>query len=254
MAEKLLRETLPGGVALFTLNRPQSLNAIDIELATLLHDAFAAIEADENIRAVILTGAGNRAFCSGFDIHEMAGMSGADLARAYAARDPLFWLTAAHSRPIIAAVNGIAYGAGALIAAAADIRIGCPAMKFRVTATSYGGANATWTLPPIIGIARAKEILMTGRVVGGEEALAIGLINRLERDSGTVAAAIELATVIAANPPPAVQAVKRLVNAAVGRSLEEAYHAEFNWMSANLSSAPGGELFDGFLKNHPPKN
>lgn len=259
MSSKLLCERPGDGIALLTFNRPDVLNAFDIEMAALFSDALLALARDEAVRCIVMTGAGGRAFSSGNDIQEMARFGPDDMVAAFVARDPLTWQVANHPKPVIAALNGVTYGAGALIAAAADIRIGSRSMTFKVTASAYGGANATWTLPRIVGMAKAKEILLAGRAVGAEEALAIGLLNQLVDDGTCVEAAVALATAIAANPAAGVQGIKQLINDGVGRSYADAFRAEFAWMleSTRKVSASGAEIFSGFLsrrsnKEHPP--
>jgi 2-(1,2-epoxy-1,2-dihydrophenyl)acetyl-CoA isomerase len=171
---------------------------------------------------------------------------------AFQRRDRLFWQVANHAKPMLMALNGVTYGAGALMAAAADIRLGAPDMRFKVTASSYGAANATWSLPRLVGVAKAKEILFTGRVVPAEEALAIGLLNQLVTDRPVVEAAIAMAATIAANPAEGVQGVKALVNGSLGHTLQQAYDAEFDWMVHHMapSGRGGADLFGGFLAKH----
>ncbi len=231
------------------MNRPAVMNAIDMELFELLYAALEGLDDDESVRVIILTGAGEHAFSAGFDIREMAGFDGDAMAAAFARRDKLFWFIANHRKPIIAAVNGVAYGAGALMAIAADIRIGGAATRFKITATTYGAANATWSLPRIVGVSTAKEVLFTGRAVEASEALSIGLIDRHTLDGDVLAPALEVASAIAANPAEGVQAVKALINASHGRSLEAAYQAEQDWMTARMRirGQSGDALFSGFL-------
>jgi enoyl-CoA hydratase/carnithine racemase len=171
---------------------------------------------------------------------------------AFDRRDGLFWRLAGHRKPLIAALNGVTYGAGALMAAAMDLRVGGPATRFKVTASSYGAANATWTLPRLLGPAKAKEILFTGRVVEAREALAIGLVNALERDRPVLDAALEMAAMIAANPPEGVEAVKSLVDAGLGGPLQAGYQAEHDWMIQHMRHAghSGSDVFGGFLAAH----
>ncbi|MBA2933847.1 enoyl-CoA hydratase/isomerase family protein [Sphingomonas sp. CGMCC 1.13654] len=246
MDDALLIDRPRAGVLLLTLNRPESLNAFDMALAARFEAALADAADDEAVRCVVLTGAG-RAFSSGNDIHEMAGFDADGMLNAFLARDPIIWQVASLAKPVICALNGITYGAGALIAAAADIRIGSPTMKFKVTASNYGGANATWTLPRVVGVAKAKEILMMGRAVGAEEALAIGLLNHIVDDP--LGAALDMAEAIAANPPEGVAGVKALIDGADGKSLLDAFNAEFAWMieATRHGAKGGGEMFEGFL-------
>jgi len=184
----------------------------------------------------------------------MAGFDSTAMAAAFARRDRLFWRVASHRKPILTALNGVTYGAGALMAAAADIRIGCPATRFKVTASSYGAANATWSLPRVVGVPKAKEILLTGRVVDGEEGLTIGLLNQLVPDGRVVDAAVDMAAMMAANPSEGVEAVKALINGSLGGSLEAGYQAEFDWMIAHMgpSARTGADLFSGFLADRGP--
>lgn len=237
------------GIVVLTLNRPEVMNAIDMELFESLYSALEDLERDDSVRVIILTGAGEDSFSAGFDIHEMAGFDADAMTTNFARRDKLFWRIANHRKPVLAALNGVAYGAGALMALAADIRIGSPATRLKITATTYGAANATWSLPRIVGVSRAKELLFTGRAVDANEALSIGLIDRHVSDRGVLAAAQEMAAAIAANPSEGVQGVKALINASMGRSLEAAYLAEQDWMIAQLGAlAKGGDVFfRGFL-------
>ena len=237
------------GVVLLTLNRPEVMNAIDMALFDKLTAALADLAGDPEAHAIVLTGAGERAFSAGFDIHEMADFDAPAMKAAFTKRDRLFWQVANHPKPIIAALNGATFGAGALMAAAADLRLGAPALRFKITASSYGAANATWSLPPLVGVAKAKEILFTGRVVEAAEALDIGLINHLVSDGSVAEAAVEMAATIAANAPDGVQGVKRLVNGLAGRSHQEGYDAEFDWMIEHMSAvgSTGAQVFSGFL-------
>jgi enoyl-CoA hydratase/carnithine racemase len=256
ISDKLQKTAPSPGIAVLTLNRPQVMNAIDMEMFELLESALDELERDDAVRVIVLTGAGERAFSAGFDIHEMAGFDSGAMATAFARRDTLFWRIANHRKPVLAALNGITYGAGALMALAADMRIASSSTRFKITATTYGAANATWSLPRIVGVSMAKEILFTGREVDANEARAIGLIDRLVTDRAVLAAALDMAAAIAANAPEGVQAVKALINASLGRSLHAAYQAEQDWMTARMGAmAQGGDaVFSRFLstkRNEP---
>ncbi len=243
----LLVDRHPGGVVLLTLNRPGVLNAIDMDLAGRLRGALAALAEDEEARVIVITGAGERAFSAGFDIHEMEGFDTEQMIAAFVERDPLIWQVASHRLPVIAALSGVTFGAGALIAAAADLRIATPSLNFRVTATRYGAANATWTLPQIVGIPKAKEWLMTGRAVGADEALASGLVNRLAMPGTLVETAIGMASSIAANPPGGVGQVKSLIDGGIGRAWAEQFQAEHASVLHGMTHAPGKDVFRDFL-------
>jgi enoyl-CoA hydratase/carnithine racemase len=249
ISDKLQKTEPSAGIVVLTLNRPEVMNAIDMELFELLYSALDELERDDTVRVIVLTGAGERAFSAGFDIREMAGFDAGTMATAFAHRDKLFWRIANHRKPVLAALNGVTYGAGALMALAADIRIGGPTTRFKITASTYGAANATWSLPRIVGVSRAKDILFTGRAVDAGEAREIGLIDRFVTDRGVLAGALDMAGAMAANPAEGVQAVKALINAGLGRSLEAAYQAEQDWMTARMARmTQGGEaLFSFFL-------
>ncbi len=179
MAHEFILTECSDGVAVITLNRPEKLNALSFGLVRELDEALTEYEADDAIKAVILTGAGERAFSAGADIHEMAGLSSEELAQRQAFRSDATWHVAAFSKPLIGAINGLAYGGAALLSSTLDLRIGCERTQFRFLAASYGRANSTWSLPLLVGLPKAKELLYTGRVVAAEEAERIGLLNQI---------------------------------------------------------------------------
>lgn len=235
------------GVMLIAFERDEAMNAFDMAGFAAVETALADASQDESIRAIVLTGRGGRAFSAGFDIHEMAGFDGPRMREAFVRRDPVMLRVAEHRCPVIAAVDGICYGAGALLALASDIRIGSSTFRLKVTAVGYGGANATWSLPAIVGAGRAKEILMTGRVVDAEEALAIGLVSRIVPADRLEAEALAMARAIAAHPPTGVQAIKQLVGGAASRSVAQGWQAEHDWMITNTDfGSEGGGLFTAF--------
>ena len=243
----VLLDRLPSGALQVTINRPEKLNAVDLPTSARLREVMAMAGDDDTIRTVILCGAGVAAFSAGYDIHEMADFDRKTIIASIVERDPLLWEIATHPKVVICAINGVAHGVGALIAAASDIRIGGPATNFRVTATRYGSANATWTLPAIVGMPMAKEILLTGRAVDAQECLRIGLLNHLVPEDQVIAKAIELAESVAANPPQGALSVKALLTASIGKGLEAQYHAEQVMMIAAPSRYRGGGIFEEFL-------
>src|ERR1700676_5044300 len=215
-----------GEVALITLNRPEKLNALSFPLMQEVDDALSEYEADDAVKAVILTGAGDRAFSAGADIHEMAGLSSEELAVRSDTRGRISWHVANYSKPIIGAINGLAYGGAALLSSSLDIRIGCEKTQFRFLAASYGRVNSTWSLPLLVGWPKAKELLYTGRVVQAEEAERIGLLNMIVPQAKLRESAIELAQSIAKNDSRMVQGIKRLLHEGAGLSWRERYDLE----------------------------
>jgi 2-(1,2-epoxy-1,2-dihydrophenyl)acetyl-CoA isomerase len=143
MAYQFILAEQVGNVAVVTLNRPDKLNALSFGLARELDEALSHYENEEAVKAVILTGAGERAFSAGADIHEMADMSGEDLAERQEFRSRATWHIATYRKPLIGAMNGLAYGGAALLASTLDLRIGCEKSEFRFLAASYGRVNST---------------------------------------------------------------------------------------------------------------
>lgn len=246
---ELRREQPEPGVALLTLARPEQLNAVTMELQQELEQTLTELEADPEVRCIVLTGAGEKAFSSGYDVHEMADWSEDEMVESLRRREPWVWHVATTRLPLIAAVNGLTYGIGAIMATGADVRIGTPATVFRFTAGAHGGANATWTLPALVGYGMASELLMTSREIGAEEAERIGLLNRVVEAENLMAEAVKTASQIASNPPAGPQAIKRLLREHRGRATQDRFAAENEAMRTELRPRPVSELYEDFLAN-----
>ncbi|KJQ56034.1 enoyl-CoA hydratase/isomerase family protein [Microbacterium sp. SA39] len=194
-----------------TLDRPEKRNAIDQETIDALHDLCASLEADP--RTLILTGSGG-VFAAGADIAELRERTPDDARRGINAL--AFLRIRELPMPVIAAMDGYALGGGAELAYAADIRIGTPALRIGNPETGLGimaAAGATWRLPEIVGEARASELLLTGRTLDADEALAWGLVSTLHPADELLDAAQTIADRIAANDPLATQHTKRALRA-----------------------------------------
>lgn len=235
------------GVAIVTLNRPNVLNALNMPLTLEVDDAISRCEADDDIKAIIITGAGEKAFSAGADIHEMADLSADELAQRGPQRAAATWHMAVCRKPVIGALNGLAYGGGALLASTLDIRLGCERTRFRFLAASYGRINSTWSLSALIGMPMAKELLYTGRVVEAQEAKDIGLLNRLVPEDQLLSTAVEMGRMIAQNTPSMVQGIKALLNEGIGRTWEERVEMERDLLSGRLKPAHPREGFKDFL-------
>ena len=166
-------------VAIVTLNRPEVLNALNLQLVREVDTFLTEAEADDGIGAVIITGAGERAFSAGADIHENREFTQEQRDEGAAQRAGYTWHMATCTKPVIGAVNGLCYGGGTVMATSMDFLIGCEKSSFRFLAVNYGQLNATWSLPTLVGWGKAKELLYSGREVFAEEAYHIGLINHL---------------------------------------------------------------------------
>jgi enoyl-CoA hydratase/carnithine racemase len=212
-----------GAVALLRLNRPHKHNALGRRLAEELAAALEALEADEGVKAVVITGAGERAFCAGADMAEQVAdptlpqATGRALARVL--RFP---------KPTIAAVNGYAYGGGALLAINCDLRLASPNASFRFVGVSYGLVVGAAQLPRIVGLAAAKDLLFTARVVEAQEALRLGLVDRLLPQGELLAGALAMAGQMAAHSLSALVATKEVVELALDNRQALLREAEAN--------------------------
>jgi len=257
----LLYASDPGtGVATITLNRPERLNALTFEIYDELRRTFRRCGHDREVRAVVVTGAG-RAFCSGGDVHDIIGPL---LSRGY--RELLEFtrmtcdlvLAIRQCRtPVIAALNGDAAGAGAVIAAACDIRIAAASARiaFLFTRVGLSGADmgAAWLLPAIVGRGRAAELLMTGDFISADEALRIGLYNRVVADGEALGAATELAARLARGPSFALEHTKAALDREAGMDLLAALEAEAQIQAALMTHADFREAYDAFVAKRRPK-
>ena len=205
------------GVGTLTLNRPELLNAFDLNMIGAWRGALESAEADERVKVVVVTGAG-RAFCAGGDFEEMAKFSDMDaLERKNFLYRNVHRIPLALERtekPVIAAINGAARGAGLDMALMCDMRLMAQSATLAETYINVGliaGDAGSWFLPRLIGTARALELFWTGRVVGAQEAERIGMVNRVVPDADLLAETHELARTIASKPQQAVRFFRRAV-------------------------------------------
>lgn len=201
-----------GAIATIRLNRPEKHNALNTQLSHELIDCLDALEADDGVHVIVLTGSGDRAFCAGADMAEAmedrvnGGYVGAPaLATARLLRV---------RKPVIAAVNGYAYGGGAVLAINCDIRIASENARFRFVGASYGLVVGASQLPRIVGASKAKELVFTTRTIDSAEALRIGLANHVVPLEQLEATVLDMAQAIAENSPTAVEASKRVIDIA----------------------------------------
>ncbi len=228
----LLVETADG-VATLTLNRPESLNSLNTELKESLRDTLGQLTDDPAVRAIVVTGAG-RAFCVGQDLREHVGLLEAesrtplDTVRVH--YNPIVTLLAEMPKPVIAAVRGMAAGAGAGLAFLADFRIGGPKTGFLMAFANVGLAAdtaASWTLPRLVGHAKATELLMLAEPIRAADAAALGLLTTLvDDDEQILPTAMALATRLAAGPTVAYAQIKRELMAAAAGTLADALRVE----------------------------
>jgi 2-(1,2-epoxy-1,2-dihydrophenyl)acetyl-CoA isomerase len=220
-------------VVTLTLNRPDAMNALDVGLKEALREVLAEIETDRSCRAVVLAGAGT-AFCVGQDLREhaeiLASKTAHSLDTVQVHYNPIAQRLANLPKPVVAAVRGTAAGAGASLAMLADFRIGGPRTTFLMAFANVGLAGDTgisWSLPRIVGHARAIELLLLAEPVRAAKAAEIGLLTTLlEDDEQVLATAQEFATRLAAGPTIAYGAIKRELSIGTAGTLSDALAAE----------------------------
>jgi enoyl-CoA hydratase len=234
-------------VARITLNRPEKLNALSYELACEIDEELKNIENDDGVSVVILTGAGPRAFSAGGDIHQMVKSTPEELTARSEIRGRATWHLATFSKPIIGAINGLAYGAGAQLTSMLDMRIGCEHAEFQFLAAKYGRANSTWSLPLVVSMPKAKELLYTGRLVKAEEAERIGLLNQLVPCAELRETSIQMAQLISKNDSRMVQGIKRLLHEDIGMDWRGRYDNEQSARKTYLKANSPREGFKDFL-------
>lgn len=241
------------GVALVTIDRPEVRNAIDLRTIGELADALAVLDADPGCRAIVITGAGERAFAAGADIAEMAPRTAEGIRRdrPFAAWDRID----AVETPLIAAVRGYALGGGCelvlacdLVVAGDDAVLGLPEIRLGI----IPGIGGTQRLVRAVGKARAMEIVLTGRHVPAEEAARIGLVSRVVPAAETLADALGLAERIAAGPPLAVAAAVRAIDAAAELTLADGLVYERELFTDLFDTEDQAEGMRAFLDKRPP--
>jgi 2-(1,2-epoxy-1,2-dihydrophenyl)acetyl-CoA isomerase len=246
------------GIATLTMNRPESLNSLDIDLKVALREAAEAAAADPAVRAVVLAGAG-RSFCVGQDLKEHIGSleAGAPpLSTVVEHYNPLVTALATMPKPVVAAVRGMAAGAGASLAFLADFRVGGPKTAFLMAFANVGLAadsGASWTLPRLVGYAKATELLMLAEPVPAAEAQRLGLLSRLvEDDEAVLPAALELAARLAAGPTVAYGMIKRQLLTAYAGSFEHALATEAEVQAALGATADHRNSTYAFVAKEKP--
>jgi enoyl-CoA hydratase/carnithine racemase len=248
------------GVAVATLNRPDRLNAITFRMFEEWVAVCDEIAADDTVRALVLTGAG-RAFCAGLDLADASTLPGMTVPEMMRGQESWADATAAFHRlpkPVIAAVNGAAAGAGFSLALAADIRIAAPEARFNAAfvriGLSGGDCGTSWFLPRVVGLGRAADILLTGRFVGAEEAATIGLVNRVVPADELLAEALATAQQIASNTPLGVFLTKRVLHLNVDApSLTAALEVENRNQVLTTRTEDMAEALTAFQEKRPAR-
>ncbi len=243
-----------GPVLVLRVNRPAKRNAVNSEVRQALAAALAQAEHDDAARCVVLTGAGEVAFVAGADITEMAEREPCEQGR-FMREARIFEVVARHPKPVIAAVNGVALGAGLELALAADIRLAAPHARFGQPEVNLGlipGGGATQRLPRVVGEGMAMKMILTGEPIGAEDALRVGLVQELVPMTTLLERAVALGEIIAARSPVAVRAAKEAVRAAQRLPLAQGQALETSLFLHAFASEDRREGMRAFLEKRRP--
>ncbi|MGW8061645.1 2-cyclohexenylcarbonyl CoA isomerase [Streptomyces ziwulingensis] len=262
MADTVLHE-VSDGLATITLNRPEAMNALDIETKVALRDAVRSAADDDTVRAVLLTAAGERAFCVGQDLKEHVGLlasdretgSGRTMSTVREHYNPIVRALTEARKPVVAAVNGVAAGAGFGFALAADYRVVADTAAFN---TSFAGVALTadsgisWTLPRVVGPGRAADLLLFPRSIGAREAYELGIANRIVPAADLRAEAERAARALAEGPTVAYAALKEAMAYGLTHSLSETLEKEDELQSRAGSSEDHAIAVRAFVNKEKP--
>lgn len=255
MADVLTFERLDG-VALLTLDRPERLNAIGSDTHALLRSALDEIESDPALRAVVVTGSGS-VFSAGADIAEMRTLTDADSHEAFLRGfHGCYSRLSALAKPSIAAVNGIALGGGFELVLACDLRVAARTAKLGLPEIKLGtlpGAGGTQRLTRLVPMNIAKELILAGRTLDADRAYTLGLVNLVTDPAELMPTALQLAREIAAGPPRAMAAGKRLLDQGIELGLDAALKLEIDTGRALFGQAEASEGMAAFAEKRPPR-
>ncbi len=256
MAYETLLIERDGATAIITINRPKALNALNATVMRELVAAFDELEADASVRAVIITGAGDRAFVAGADIGELATLPNAEAATEKARAGHLVTERLEHSRlPVIMAINGFALGGGLELAMAGDIRVAASSAKLgqpEVNLGIIGGFGGTQRLPRLVGQGMASYLLLTGEMIGADEAKQANLVERVVPPDQLMNEAKRIAGIIASKAPLAIAATKKVIHKGLQTDLHSALETEASAFGRVAASNDAKEGTKAFLEKRAP--
>ena len=251
----VLLEWPGGGVARLTLNNPP-LNLVTLEMTERLIEVLDELEADDAVRAVIVTGAGEKAFCAGSDIKEFADVRDMVVEKKLARENEAFGMFESLSKPTVAAIEGLAYGGGCEISMACDLRITGEGAKFALPEVRLGvvpGSGGLFRLPELVGPARAMELMYLGESIDASEAERLGLVNEVVPDGETLSRALDIARSISRQPKEAVAAVKRGVRESLHSSREDSVRLTLELSDHLFETEDCAEGIRAFFEKREPR-
>lgn len=256
MDKSVLFKRLENGIVLITLNRPEAANALSTVMLEELQEAISECKFDRSVRCVIITGAGEKAFCAGADLKERAGMEQTQVRRVLSMIRGNINAMEALPQPVIAAVNGVAFGGGTELALACDIRVASETAKLGLTETALGiipGAGGTQRLPRLVGKGRAKELIFTARRIEAGEAREIGLVEYVVPLDSLLDKALEIASQIVHNGPIAVTQAKFAIDKGYDVDLNTGLAIEQNAYEITIPTKDRLEGLLAFKEKRPPE-
>lgn len=245
-----------GELAWITLQRPEVMNCLSFPTLRRLRTLLAELREDLSLRCLLITGAGERAFCAGADLKERKGMPLERVPHFVRNIRALMDDVEAMPQPTVAVINGFCFGGGTELALACDLRVAAAHAELGLTETSLAilpGAGGTQRLPRLIGKSRAKDLILTGRKLGAAEAERIGLVNRVAAPGALRAAALELAQAIADNGPVAVRAAKDAIDGGVELPLARGLEHEARCYERVLATQDRLEALAAFAEKRKPR-
>lgn len=256
MKYKSLLYSKEEGIGIVTINRPESLNALNGEVYTELYKLFQEIEDDQDVRAVILTGSGEKAFIAGADIAEMHPQSSVEIRsfidKGRRASDRIYTL----SKPVIAAINGFALGGGCELAMCCDLRIASENAKFGQPEINLGaipGAGGTQRLSRLIGMTKAKELIYTGNAIDANTAFTMGLVNKVVPPESLMAEAKELARKLSSKSSIALALAKKTITSGANMNLPSGLDLEAECFALIFATEDQKEGMSAFLQKRKPE-
>lgn len=254
-SDSLLQVAEKDSAVILTINRPEVMNCLNFNLLHTLRDTIDALQYRSGIRTVIITGAGGKSFCAGADLKERATLTPDEVKKYILTIRNLLTAIQHLPMPVISAVNGVALGGGTEIALASDIRVASENASMGLTETRLAiipGAGGTQRLPRIVGVAKAKELIFTGRRVDAREALGIGLVNRVAEPGALMDTCLNLAGAIAETGPIAVEMAKYAIDKGMETDLATGLAIESNAYRVTIPTEDRIEGLTAFREKRKP--